>query len=72
MPVDTIKKILNGMQHSKLNVLHWHITDGVSFPLEIKEYPDLIHYTTWNDQYYSKNDVLDIVNYAKLFGIRYK
>lgn len=60
------------MQHSKFNVLHWHITDGVSFPLEIKEYPDLIHYTTWNDQYYSKNDVLDIVNYAKLFGIRYK
>jgi len=27
MPIELIKKTIDGMLYSKLNVLHWHITD---------------------------------------------
>ena len=34
--IKTLKRIIDGLMYNKLNVLHWHITDADSFPLEIK------------------------------------
>ena len=31
--IPTLKRIIDGLAHSKLNVFHWHITDTQSFPL---------------------------------------
>lgn len=39
--VNTIKKIIDGMGHSKLNVLHWHATDSHSFPLQLPRIPEM-------------------------------
>lgn len=69
-PVKTIKKIIDGLNYSKYNVLHWHITDAVSFPLYIPKYPDLANKTSFNGQYYTENDLREIIDYAKLNGIR--
>lgn len=41
MPVNIIKRTLDGMAASKLNVFHWHATDSHSFPLEIPQVPQL-------------------------------
>ena len=43
------------------NVLHWHIVDAQSFPIEIPSYPKL-----WNGSYsfserYTTSDAIDIV-----------
>lgn len=69
-PVRTIKKVIDGLGYNKYNVLHWHLTDAVSFPLYIPKYPDLASKTSYNNQIYTENDIKEIVNYAKLRGIR--
>lgn len=39
--VNTIRRILDAMGHSKQNVLHWHATDTHSFPLKLPRVPEL-------------------------------
>lgn len=41
LPIALIQKHINGMAASKLNVLHWHITDSQSFPLELESLPNM-------------------------------
>ncbi|KAH6812644.1 beta-hexosaminidase 3 [Perilla frutescens var. frutescens] len=68
-PVPVIKKVIDSMTYAKLNVLHWHIVDTQSFPLEIPSYPKL-----WDGAYsiserYTFADAEEIVSYAKKRGI---
>ncbi|MQL76171.1 hypothetical protein Taro_008578 [Colocasia esculenta] len=60
-PVPVIKGVIDAMAYAKLNVLHWHIVDTQSFPLEIPSYPRL-----WDGAYsyserYTMADAVDIV-----------
>jgi len=57
------------MSYAKLNVLHWHIIDEQSFPLEVPSYPNLWKgsYTKW--ERYTVEDAYEIVNFAKVRGI---
>ncbi|KQK07755.1 beta-hexosaminidase 1 [Brachypodium distachyon] len=69
LPVDVIKQVIDSMSFAKLNVLHWHIIDEQSFPLEIPSYPNL-----WKGSYsklerYTVEDAHYIVSYAKKRGI---
>ncbi|KAG5051302.1 hypothetical protein JHK87_003500 [Glycine soja] len=41
LPINVIKQIIESMSYAKLNVLHWHIIDEQSFPLEVPTYPNL-------------------------------
>lgn len=41
LSVKTIKKNIDGMACSKMNVLHWHISDTQSFPMESKRLPNM-------------------------------
>lgn len=41
LPLEVIKKQLDGMASTKLNVFHWHATDTQSFPLESRRVPQL-------------------------------
>ena len=36
-----IKKIVRSLLYNKLNVLHWHIIDQDSFPLQLDSVPEL-------------------------------
>ncbi|RZB54133.1 beta-hexosaminidase 1-like [Glycine soja] len=69
LPIDVIKQIIESMSYAKLNVLHWHIIDEQSFPLEIPTYPNLWKgsYTKW--ERYTVEDAYEIVNFAKMRGI---
>ncbi|XP_020231932.1 beta-hexosaminidase 1 [Cajanus cajan] len=68
-PINVIKQIIEAMSYAKLNVLHWHIIDEESFPLEVPTYPKLWKgsYTKW--ERYTVEDAYDIVNFAKMRGI---
>ncbi|BAT83080.1 hypothetical protein VIGAN_04018100 [Vigna angularis var. angularis] len=69
LPIIVIKQIIESMSYAKLNVLHWHIIDEESFPLEVPTYPDLWKgsYTRW--ERYTVEDAYEIVNFAKMRGI---
>ena len=41
LPLSVIRRTINSLMYNKMTVLHWHITDEDSFPLEIPGYPDL-------------------------------
>ncbi|KAE7996850.1 hypothetical protein FH972_001539 [Carpinus fangiana] len=69
LPINVIKQIIESMSYAKLNVLHWHIIDEQSFPLEVPSYPNLWKgsYTKW--ERYTVEDAYEIVNFAKVRGI---
>lgn len=54
----SILRTLDAMMYNKLNVLHWHITDDESFPIELESIPDMSNYGSYGVKYrYSKADV---------------
>lgn len=69
LPIDIIKQVIESMSYAKLNVLHWHIIDEESFPLEVPTYPNLWKgaYTKW--ERYTMDDASEVVNFAKMRGI---
>ena len=70
MPVDYLKRVIDGMSHNKLNVFHWHLTDGQSFPISLPRRPKLAQYGAYSSSMtYSDSDIRDIVAYAELRGI---
>lgn len=71
IPVEDIKRTLDGMGASKLNVFHWHATDSHSFPLHLPRVPELVRYGAYSPNHvYSYDVIQDIVSYARLRGIR--
>ncbi|KAJ9575900.1 hypothetical protein L9F63_007212, partial [Diploptera punctata] len=71
LPLNAIKRTLDGMASCKLNVLHWHATDTQSFPLESPRVPQLARFGAYSScQVYSPNDVSYLLEYARLRGVR--
>ncbi|KAG1371649.1 Beta-hexosaminidase 1 [Cocos nucifera] len=70
LPVSVIKQVIDSMSYAKMNVLHWHIIDEQSFPLEVPSYPDLWKgsYTKW--ERYTVEDAYEVVDFAKKRGIK--
>ena len=69
IPVEGIKRTLDGMAAVKLNVLHWHLTDDQGFRVESKRYPRL-HTLGSDGEFYTQAQVRDVVAYAHDRGIR--
>ncbi len=69
LPLETIKKTIDGLMFNKMNVLHWHITDEDSFPLDITSRPELSSSGQIAGTY-SITDVKQIIIYAKTRGVR--
>ncbi|KAJ1997558.1 Glucosamine-6-phosphate isomerase (Glucosamine-6-phosphate deaminase) (GNPDA) (GlcN6P deaminase), partial [Coemansia thaxteri] len=69
--IDAILRTLDAMAYNKLNVLHWHIVDAFSWPIESKVHPELTEKGAYSqDMRYSYEDVKKIINYAKNRAIR--
>jgi hexosaminidase len=69
LPVDVIKRNLDGMAAVKLNVMHWHISDYQGFRVESKKFPKL-HQMGSDGLYYTQDQLHEIVEYARDRGIR--
>lgn len=50
-----VKKQLDAMAYFKMNRLHWHLTDGAGWRIEIKKYPRLTSFAAWR-QFDKLND----------------
>lgn len=69
LPLPVIKKVIDSMTYSKLNVLHWHIVDTQSFPLELPSFPKLWDGAYSTSERYTTSDATEIVRYAQRRGV---
>jgi hexosaminidase len=69
IPVDVLKRNIDGMAAVKLNVLHLHLSDDQGFRVESKRYPKL-HEMGSDGLYYTQAEIKDLIAYARDRGIR--
>jgi hexosaminidase len=68
-PIAVIKRTIDGMAVAKLNVFHWHLSDDQGFRAESKKFPRLTEVAS-NGQFYTQDEMRDVVAYARARGIR--
>ncbi|GMH61935.1 hypothetical protein TrLO_g9142 [Triparma laevis f. longispina] len=72
--VAEVQKQIDAMAQNKLNVLHMHFTDGESFTIDTHSWPKFSNISEFGAYHpsltYSKSDLKDIVEYARLRGVR--
>lgn len=69
MPIEVLKRNLDGMASVKMNVFHWHITDDQGVRFESKKYPKL-NGASNDGLYYTHEQIKEVINYAADLGIR--
>ena len=69
IPLDVLKRNLDGMAAVKMNVLHFHLSDDQGFRVESKRFPKL-HTEGSDGQYYTQAELREFVDYAHDRGIR--
>jgi len=69
MPIEVVKRNLDGMAAVKLNVFHWHLSDDQGFRVESKRFPKLTGVGS-DGHFYTQAEVRDVIGYARERGIR--
>jgi len=69
IPLEVLKRNVDGMAAVKMNVLHLHLSDDQGFRVESKRFPKL-HEMGSDGLYYTQVEIRDLVAYAHDRGIR--
>ncbi|HXM20528.1 MAG TPA: family 20 glycosylhydrolase [Terriglobales bacterium] len=69
IPLDVLKRNLDGMAAVKLNVFHWHLSENQGFRVESKKFPKLQEMGS-DGLYYTQDEVRDLIAFARDRGIR--
>jgi hexosaminidase len=69
IPLDVLKRNLDGMAAVKMNVLHWHLSDDQGFRVESKVFPKLTGMGS-EGMFYSQPEIREVIAYARDRGIR--
>jgi hexosaminidase len=69
IPLDVLKRNIDGMAAVKMNVLHWHLSDDQGFRAESKKFPQLTGRGS-DGQFYTQDEIRDLIAYAHDRGIR--
>jgi len=69
MPMEVVKRTLDGMEAVKMNVLHFHLSENQGFRVESKKFPKL-HEMGSGGHYYTQEEIKEVIAYARDRGIR--
>src|ERR1700681_3107520 len=69
IPLDVIRRNIDGMEAVKMNVFHWHLSENQGFRAESKKFPKL-HGMGSDGLYYTQDEIRDLIGYARERGIR--
>ena len=69
IPMEVLKRNLDGMAAVKINVFHWHLSDNQGFRIESKKFPKLQKMGS-DGLYYTQEEARELVAYAADRGIR--
>ncbi|HEY4903056.1 MAG TPA: family 20 glycosylhydrolase [Candidatus Sulfotelmatobacter sp.] len=69
IPLDVLKRNVDGMAAVKLNVLHLHLSDHEGFRIESKKFPKLQEDGS-NGSYYTQAEMREFIAYARDRGVR--
>ncbi len=69
IPLDILKRNLDGLEAVKMNVFHWHLSEDQGFRAESKKFPKL-HTLGSDGLYYTQEEIRDLIAYARDRGIR--
>ena len=69
IPIDVLKRNIDGMAAVKMNVLHWHLSDDQGFRAESKKFPKLTGMGSDN-MFYTQTEIREFIAYAHDRGIR--
>ncbi len=69
IPLEVLKRNLDGMAAVKMNVFHWHLSDNQGFRVESKKFPKLQELGS-DGLYYTQAEVRELIAYARDRGIR--
>jgi hexosaminidase len=69
IPLDVMKRNLDGMAAVKMNVLHWHLSDDQGFRVESKRFPKLTQLGS-DGMFYTQDEIREFIAYAHDRGIR--
>lgn len=72
---ETIKKYIDLLSILKFNRFHWHLTEGLGWRMEIKQYPLLTQVGAFvgkgkeQQGFYTQTEIAELIQYAKSKGI---
>jgi hexosaminidase len=69
LPLEVLKRNLDGMEAVKMNVFHWHLSENQGFRAESRKFPKL-HEQGSDGLYYTQEEIRDVIEYARDRGIR--
>src|SRR6266567_3922027 len=69
IPIEVLKRNLDGMAAVKMNVLHWHLSDDQGFRVESKRFSKLTGMGS-DGLFYTQAEIRDLIAYAHDRGIR--
>jgi len=69
VPLAKLRRIVDGLATFKMNVLHMHLSDAQSFPMEVPAYPSLANSAFSPKAVYSTKDMTDFIAYARNRGV---
>ena len=69
IPLDVLKRNVDGMAAVKMNVLHWHLSDDQGFRVESKLFPQLTGMGS-DGLFYTQAEIREFIAYAHDRGIR--
>ena len=65
-----LKKLIFALSQAKINVLHIHMSDDDSLPIQLPSYPGNVKFTAFSEkESYSKQDLAEITSYATSVGV---
>lgn len=70
-PIPVVAHLIDSMAMAKINVLHWHIIDGQSFPAPSRVHPEFAEKGAYSpSERYTWQELKYVVEYARARGVR--